>query len=93
MRTPLNAILGFGQLLERQDPRPKQRPHLDHILTAGRHLLELINEVLDISRIESDRLQLSLEPVSLQVALKEAMDLIRAPRHGAFDQPFRAAGK
>jgi len=77
LRTPLNAILGFGQLLERQDPRSKQRPHLHHILTAGRHLLELINEVLDISRIESDRMQLSLEPVSVAVALKEAVDLIR----------------
>lgn len=77
LRTPLNAILGFGQLLEHQDPQPKQRPHLHHLLTAGRHLLELINEVLDISRIESDRLQLSLEPVSLKVALQEAMDLIQ----------------
>ena len=77
LRTPLNAILGFGQLLERQDPQPRQRPYVNHILTAGRHLLELINEVLDISRIESDRLQLSLEPVSVQVALKEAVALIR----------------
>ncbi len=77
LRTPLNAILGFGQLLERQDPRSNQLSHLNHILTAGRHLLGLINEVLDISRIESDRLQLSLEPVSLKVALKEAGDLIQ----------------
>ncbi|CAN5394305.1 hypothetical protein BH20VER3_BH20VER3_16350 [soil metagenome] len=77
LRTPLNAILGFGQLLERQDPRSTQRLHLHHILTAGRHLLGLINEVLDISRIESDRLRLSLEPVSVRVALKEAGDLIR----------------
>ena len=77
LRTPLNAILGFGQLLERQDPRPSQVPHLHHILTGGRHLLELINEVLDISRIESDRMHLSLEPVSIRVALKEAVDLIQ----------------
>jgi PAS domain S-box-containing protein len=77
LRTPLNAILGFGQLLERQDPRPTQIPHLQYILTGGRHLLELINEVLDISRIESDRLHLSLEPVSVSVALKEAVDLIQ----------------
>ncbi|MGI8890219.1 MAG: PAS domain S-box protein [Chthoniobacterales bacterium] len=77
LRTPLNAILGFGQLLERQDPRNAQRPHLHHILTAGRHLLGLINEVLDISRIESDRMRLSLESVSVRVALDEAADLIR----------------
>jgi PAS domain S-box-containing protein len=77
LRTPLNAILGFGQLLERQSPRPTQQPHLNHILTAGRHLLELINEVLDISRIESEKMDLSLEPVSISVALQEAVDLIQ----------------
>ena len=76
LRTPLNAILGFGQVLEMQSPRANQLPHLNHILTAGRHLLELINEVLDISRIESDRLKLELEPVSLRTALEEAMQLI-----------------
>ncbi len=77
LRTPLNAILGFGQLLERRNPKPSQRPHLHHILTAGRHLLELINEVLDISRIESERMHLSLEPVNVSVALEEAVDLIQ----------------
>jgi PAS domain S-box-containing protein len=77
LRTPLNAILGFGQLLERQNPRPAQVEHLRHILTGGRHLLKLINEVLDISRIESDRIHLSLEPVSVSVALKEAVELIQ----------------
>jgi PAS domain S-box-containing protein len=77
LRTPLNAILGFGQLLERRNPVPTQRPHLQHILTAGRHLLELINEVLDISRIESGKMHLSLEPVSVSVALEEAVDLIQ----------------
>jgi len=77
LRTPLNAILGFGQLLERQEPLPAQRPHLHYILSAGRHLLKLINEVLDISRIETDRMQLSLEPVSVDLALKEAIDLIK----------------
>ncbi|HEY2712031.1 MAG TPA: PAS domain S-box protein [Chthoniobacterales bacterium] len=77
LRTPLNAILGFGQLLERQNPRTTQAAHLHHILTAGRHLLKLIDEVLDISRIESDRMHLSLEPVSVKIALKEAVELIR----------------
>ncbi len=84
LRTPLNAILGFGQLLEIQSPRSNQLPHLNHILAAGRHLLDLINEVLDISRIESDRLTLDLEPVSVRVAVEEAVGIIEplAARRG-----------
>ena len=77
LRTPLNAILGFGQLLERQNPTDIQRDRVSHILGAGRHLLDLINEVLDISRIEAGRLQLSLEPVCIGDALGEAIDLMR----------------
>lgn len=77
LRTPLNAILGFSQVLEYRDPRPSQRPHLHYILAAGHHLLELINEVLDISRIETDRMRLSLEPVRVDEALREAIDLIK----------------
>lgn len=77
LRTPLNAILGFGQLLERQNPTEKQRSGLAYILSAGRHLLDLINEVLDISRIEAGRLELSLEPVCVAEALQEAIDLLR----------------
>src|SRR5213079_708670 len=69
--TPLNAILGFGQLLERQNPTQVQRVRTRHIINAGRHLLGLINEVLDISRIEVGRMQLSLEPVSVEDALEE----------------------
>ena len=77
LRTPLNAILGFGQLLERQNPTETQRTRVRHILSAGRHLLNLINEVLDISRIEAGNLQLSVEPVSLGETLGEAIDLMR----------------
>jgi two-component system sensor histidine kinase/response regulator len=77
LRTPLNAILGFGQLLERYELGEKQQSCLDHIKKAGRHLLDLINEVLDISRIEADRLQLSLEPVCVANALREGLDLVR----------------
>jgi two-component system sensor histidine kinase/response regulator len=76
-RTPLNAILGFGQLLERQNPTEVQRTRLEHIVSAGRHLLDLINEVLDITRIEVGRLSLSLEPVRLAEALQEAIELMR----------------
>ncbi len=77
LRTPLNAILGFGQLLERQSPTPLQKNRIAHILNAGRHLLTLINEILDISRVESGRFQLSLEPVVVEHAVDEAIDLIR----------------
>jgi PAS domain S-box-containing protein len=77
LRTPLNAILGFGQLLERQNPTSQQRTRVEHIMSAGRHLLNLINEVLDISRIEAGHLQLSVEPVALGDVLNEALNLMR----------------
>ena len=77
LRTPLNSILGFGQLLDRQSPTDAQRPRIRYILSAGRHLLNLINEVLDISRIEAGNLQLSLEPVCVEEAISEALDLMR----------------
>jgi PAS domain S-box-containing protein len=77
LRTPLNAILGFGQLLERQSVNQTQRSGIGHIMAGGRHLLDLINEVLDISRIESGRLQLSLEPVCVAEAVAETVDLMR----------------
>jgi len=77
LRTPLNAIIGFGQLLERQDPTPTQRNRIYHILGAGRHLLSLINEVLDISRLDTGNLPLSLEPVCVADATHEAMSLMR----------------
>jgi PAS domain S-box-containing protein len=77
LRTPLNAILGFGQLLERQNPTSQQRARVEHIMSAGRHLLNLINEVLDLSRIEAGHLQLSVEPVAVAEVLNEALDLMR----------------
>jgi signal transduction histidine kinase/CheY-like chemotaxis protein len=77
LRTPLNAILGFGQLIEMQNPTDVQRNRINHITRAGHHLLHLINEVLDMSRIEAGRLQLSLEPVCLATVLHETLDLIR----------------
>ena len=76
LRTPLNAILGFAQLLEIDSLNPEQDESVGHILKAGRHLLELINEVLDISRIEAGRLSISLEPVPLGGLVQETLDLI-----------------
>jgi len=76
LRTPLNAILGFGQLLEMKNLGQSQQASVGHILSGGRHLLDLINEVLDISRIEAGRMQLSLEPVNLQTAVGELVKLV-----------------
>jgi signal transduction histidine kinase/CHASE3 domain sensor protein/ActR/RegA family two-component response regulator len=76
LRTPMNAILGFAQLLEMEDPTPAQRESIEQILKAGRHLLQLINEVLDISRIEAGRLPLSLEPLYLDEVVQECLSLI-----------------
>ncbi|HKS05320.1 MAG TPA: MHYT domain-containing protein [Gemmatimonadaceae bacterium] len=76
LRTPLNAILGFGQLTELEATTPTQRENADHILKAGRHLLHLINEVLDITGIESGRLHLSVEPVRVTEAVGEVFELM-----------------
>ena len=77
LRTPLNAVIGFGQLLELDDMQPRQAEAVAQILKAGRHLLDLINEVLDISRIEAGTMSISLEPVHLGSVLAEALSLIR----------------
>jgi CheY-like chemotaxis protein len=84
LRTPLNAILGFAQLLELDELRDDQRDSVGQILSGGRHLLGLINEVLDIAAIEADRLPLSLEPVAVADVVGEAVSLIRplADEHG-----------
>jgi PAS domain S-box-containing protein len=77
LRTPLNAVLGFGQLLELENLTVDQREFVDQILKGGRHLLDLINEVLDISRIEAGEMTLSPEPVEAAELVQEAVDLIK----------------
>jgi PAS domain S-box-containing protein len=76
LRTPLNAILGFGQLLQTSPLAPADAESVEQILEGGRHLLDLINEVLDIARIESRNLPLSIEPVSVHEIVREAVDLV-----------------
>ncbi|CAN5489491.1 hypothetical protein BH20CHL6_BH20CHL6_02540 [soil metagenome] len=76
LRTPLNAVLGFGQLLEMDDLTPDQQDSTRYILKAGRHLLELIEEVLDISRIETGRLPISPEPVAVGETIDELVALL-----------------
>jgi PAS domain S-box-containing protein len=84
LRTPMNSILGFAQLLARAELQPPQVKGVQHILKAGRHLLHLINEVLEIARIEAGRENFSLEPVALAPAMQEALGLVRpvAQQHG-----------
>jgi PAS domain S-box-containing protein len=77
LRTPLNSILGFAQLLSMAGLAVQQQDNVQQILKGGYHLLELINEVLDLARIEAGRLSLSLEPVRIRDAVKEAFDLVR----------------
>jgi PAS domain S-box-containing protein len=77
LRTPLHAILGFAQLLEMDDLDDEQRTGIRQVLNGGRHLLQLIDEVLDISRIEAGGIRLSVEPVNVDEVVGEALDLIR----------------
>ena len=76
LRTPLTAILGFGQLLQLEDLTPDNADSIDHIVSAGQHLLQLINEVLDISQIESGNLSLSMEPILLGEVVTEIVSLM-----------------
>jgi PAS domain S-box-containing protein len=82
LRTPLNAVLGFGQLLARSELQERQRANVDQILSAGRHLVSLINEVVEISRIEAGEIAVSLEPVHLAPILDGVIDLV-APQSAA----------
>jgi PAS domain S-box-containing protein len=76
LRTPLNAILGFGQLLEHHLEHTEHVESVRHIVRAGRHLLNLINEVLDITRIEAGELSISPEPVALGPIIEESLLLM-----------------
>ena len=77
LRTPLNAILGFAQLLAMDELTEEQQDEVRQIRSGGKHLLGLITEILDISRIESGRLSLSMESVGVSDAVDEALDLVR----------------
>jgi CheY-like chemotaxis protein len=78
LRTPLNAILGFAQLIDSGTPPPTgaQQRSIDQILKAGWYLLDLINEILDLALIESGKLSLSLEPISVADVLRESQAMI-----------------
>ena len=91
LRTPLNAVLGFAQLLALDPLTAEQAEAVHHIRTGGRHLLDLINEIVDISRIEAGRLSLSMETVGSTGVLAEAVELVR-PLAQQYDVLIEAAG-
>ena len=79
LRTPMNAILGFGQLLEIDDTlTASQKDYIEEILKASHHLLTLINEILDLAKVESGKLELSLAPVDLSGVINETIVLMNA---------------
>ena len=87
LRTPLNAILGFSEVLAERmfgEVNEKQAEYLQDILSSGRHLLSLINDILDLSKVEAGRLELELGRFHLPTALDNALTLVRgrAMRHG-----------
>jgi signal transduction histidine kinase len=87
LRTPLNAILGFSEVLAERmfgEVNEKQAEYLQDILASGRHLLSLINDILDLSKVEAGRLELELGRFHLPTALDNALTLVRerATRHG-----------
>jgi PAS domain S-box-containing protein len=79
LRTPMNAILGFGQLMEYDDSLPEEhKDNVREILKGGYHLLDLINEVLDLAKLESGRIDLSLEPVEVCPLVQDCVGLVSA---------------
>ncbi len=80
LRTPLNAVIGFSEvLIERMfgEVNPKQEEYLQDILSSGKHLLSLINDILDLSKIEAGRMELEAQPFDLPAALDNALTLIK----------------
>jgi signal transduction histidine kinase len=87
LRTPLNAIIGFSEVLQERyfgELNEKQAEYTDDILASGRHLLSLINEILDLSKVEAGRMELELAAFDLPLAIDNARTFVRerATRHG-----------
>lgn len=76
LRTPLSVLLGFAQLLEMENLNRRQNEHVQHILQSGRQLLYLINQVLELSEIDSGKLTLQLEPVHLTTLVTKCVDML-----------------
>jgi len=81
LRTPMNSILGFAQLLEMGELNLGQKKGVSHILKSGSHLLDQINKVLNISRIEVGRLSLSIESIKTSIIISEMLDTLSSLAH------------
>ena len=92
LRTPLNAVLGFGQLLQRRLADTEYSDAIRHIVKGGRHLLDLINDVLDIARIESGDMSISTESVAVGDVVAETIELMQPLAEDAGVTLFAAAG-
>ena len=80
LRTPLNSIIGFGQLLldsKKDELSERQAKQVKHILQGGRHLLSLINDVLDLSKIESGKLDLNIEAITVDDLVYESLEMVK----------------
>jgi len=87
LRTPLNAVIGFSEVLTQGifgEVNAKQKEYLEDILSSGKHLLSLINDILDLSKIEAGRMELELTELSMAAALDSGLVIVRerAARHG-----------
>ena len=86
LRTPLNAVLGFAQVLQLDTVEPltpRQRGMLDHIASSGQHLLAMISDVLDVSRIESGSMSISVEPIAVSELLQHCWQMVQAQAQAA----------
>jgi signal transduction histidine kinase/CheY-like chemotaxis protein len=95
LRSPLTAIMGFGELLRYSELDEKQQHRVTLILKAGEHLGAIVNEVLDLSRIEAGDISISSEPVPLQPLIEDALELMRPLADGnavTIDSPTFSAG-
>ena len=97
LRTPLNAVLGFTQLLQieaRQSGQADQLAKLEHVRAAGDHLLSLINDVLDLSGLEAGEIKLLLQPVDLDVLVRQSLPLLQslASQHDVVVERRRSEG-
>jgi two-component system, NtrC family, sensor kinase len=82
LRTPLNAIIGFSQVLRKRmfgEINPRQEEYLDDILSSGHHLLSLINDVLDLAKVEAGQVELEVATFSLREALERGVVMVREP--------------
>ncbi len=81
LRTPLNAVIGFSELMKAKkagELNEKQERYTDNILTSGKHLLTMINEILDLTRVESGKIELAIEKIAMPDAINETLNLLKA---------------